>query len=115
MAVTAYATGTLSSTVGSEDFLANVNVTGWFTLNVDTHLMVAGDVVELRVYQMILTSGTARVVFYGRYDGAQPTDDLIKVSDAIANELTDAQSLRFSLKQTFGTTRDYPWKVLRFT
>ena len=114
MAVTAYATGTLSSTVGAEDFLSSPTVAGTFTLHVDTVNMVAGDVVELRVYQMVLTAGTQRVAYYARYDGAQPTDDLIKISVPVSNELTDANALRFSLKQTFGTTRNYPWKVLRY-
>jgi hypothetical protein len=49
-----------------------------------------------------------------RYLDAQPTDDIIKVSVPISNELTDAGSLRFSLKQTAGTGRAYPWKVLKY-
>lgn len=111
--ISAYASGTQTATVTTEHFLSSPNVAGTFTLYVDAVNMVAGDVVELRVYQMILTGGTQRVVYYGRYDGAQPADDLIKVSTSTGNELTDTNSLRFSLKQTFGTSRNFPWKVLR--
>lgn len=113
MAVTAHASGTQTATVTTEHFLSSPNVAGVFTLHVDTVNMVAGDVLELRVYQMVLTGGTQRVAYVATYSGAQPTDDLIKVSVPISNELTDTNSLRFSLKQTFGTGRNFPWKVLK--
>src|ERR1044072_4815367 len=111
MAVTAYASGTQSpATVGTEHFLSSPNVAGTFTLHVDTVNMAAGDVLELRVYQMVLTGGTQRVAYYQRYDGVQLADDLIKISVPISNELTDTNALRFSLKQTFGIGRNFPWK-----
>lgn len=114
MAVTAQATGTQTAVVGTEHQLADTNVAGVFTFHVDTNAMVAGDILELRVYQMELTSGTSRVLFFHAFYGAQPTDDLQKVSLPIGNDLTDATSLRFSLKQTFGTGRAFPWKVLKY-
>lgn len=114
MAVTAHASGTQAATVTTEHFLTSPNVAGTFTLHVDTVNMVAGDVLELRVYQMVLTGGTQRVAYFARYDDAQPTDDLIKISVPISNELTDTNALRFSLKQTKGTSRNYPWKVLKY-
>ena len=113
MAVTAFAIGTQTATVTTEHFLASVNEAGVYTCHIDTVNMAAGDVLELRVYQMVLTSGTQRVAYFTAYSGVQPTDDKIKVSVPISNELTDANSLRFSLKQTFGTGRDFPWKVLK--
>ena len=108
MAVTAEATGTQTSTVTTEHTLRDVAVAGSYTLHVDTNAMVAGDVLELRVYQIVFTGGTRRVAYYARYDGAQPADDVIKISVPISNELTDSGSLRFTLKQTFGTSRSYP-------
>lgn len=114
MAVTAYASGSQAATVPTEHFLSSPNVAGTFTLHVDTSVMQAGDVLELRVYQMVLTGGTQRVAYYARYVGVQPADDLIKISVPISNELTDTNSLRFSLNQTKGTSRTYPWKVLRY-
>jgi hypothetical protein len=114
MTVTAHASGTQTATVGTEHFLTSPNVAGTFTLHVDTINMVAGDVLELRVYQMVLTAGTQRVAYYTRYDGVQPADDLIKISVPISNELTDTNALRFSLNQTKGTSRNFPWKVLKY-
>jgi len=115
MAVTAHASGTLTATAGgTEDFLTSPNVAGTFTLHVDLVNMAAGDVVELRIYQMVLTGGTQRVAYLQRYADAQPTDDLIAISVPISNELTDTNALRFSLKQTKGTARNFPWKVLKY-
>lgn len=114
MAVTAFASGTTTPVVGTENFLSSVNVAGVYTLHLDTINMVAGDVLQIRVYQMIITSGTSRVVYVSSYNGAQPTDDVIKVSIPIGNELTDSTALRFSITQTFGTARAFPWKVLSY-
>lgn len=114
MAVTAESSGTQTATVTTEHTLRDVATAAVYTLHVDTVNMVAGDVLELRVYQMTLTSGTQRVIYLGSFYGAQPTDDLIKVSLPIGNELTDSVSLRFTLKQTFGTSRNFPWKVLKY-
>ena len=116
MTVTAQGSGTLTATGGGvPDTLLDVAVAGTFTLHVDTVNMVAGDIVELRIYQMVLTGGTRRVAYYVRYDGAQPTDDLIKISVPVSNELTDAGSLRFELEQSgAGTDKAFPWKVLKY-
>lgn len=113
MAVTAFATGTLTATT-TESFLSSPNVAGTFTLHLDSVGMTAGDSLEVRIYQMILTGGTQRVAYYSRYDDQQPTDDLIKISVPISNELTDSNSLRFSLKQIKGASRNFPWKVLKY-
>ena len=64
---------------------------------------------------MVLTSGTSRVAYLARFFDVQPTDDLIKLSVPISNELTDSGALRFTLKQTAGTGRAYPWKVLGYS
>jgi hypothetical protein len=116
MAVTAHASGTLTAAgAGVEDFLTSPNVAGTFTLQVDTVNMVAGDVIELRVYQMVLTGGTTRVAYFARYEGAQDVDDRIKISVPISNELTDSNALRFSLTQSgAGTDKAFPWKVLKY-
>jgi hypothetical protein len=114
VAVTAHASGTQAATVGTEHFLASPAVAGTFTLHVDTVNMAAGDVLELRVYQMVLTGGTQRVAYIATFAGAQAADDLIKISVPVSNELTDTNSLRFSLKQTAGTGRNFPWKVLKY-
>jgi hypothetical protein len=113
MTVTAYASGTQSASVGTEHFLSSPNLAGVFTLHVDLINMQAGDQVELRVYQMILTGGTQRVAYVETFQGVQSDDNMIAISVPISNELTDTNSLRFSLKQTLGSSRNFPWKVLK--
>ena len=115
MAVTAHASGTKTvGAVGTEESLTTVTVAGTFTLHVDTVNMAAADTLEIRIKQMILTGGTARVAYYAIWDGVQPTDDLIKISVPISNELTDAGALDFRLNQKTGTARAFPWKVLKY-
>lgn len=114
MAVTAFGSGTQAATIDTEHFLADVDEAGTYTLHVDTDAMAAGDVIELRIYQMVLTGGTPRVAYREVYHDVQADDDLIKISVPISNELTDATALRFSLKQTEGTSRSFPWKVLKY-
>lgn len=110
---TAFGSGTQTAIIGTEHILSAPNIAGVFQLVIDTSAMVAGDVLELRAYGIVLTGGTTRVQDLGRYAGAQATDDLVKRSDAFLNDLTDANSLKFTLTQTFGTGRAFPWKVLR--
>jgi len=114
MAVTVQGSGTQTATVGTEHTLLDVAVAGTFTLHVDAVNMAAGDVLELRIYQMVLTGGTRRVAYFEDFSGVQPVDDVIKISVPISNELTDAGALRFTLKQTAGTGRAFPWKVLKY-
>jgi len=114
VAVTAQGSGTQTATVTTEHTLLDVAVAGVFTLHVDLVNMAAGDSLELRVYQIILTGGTRRVAYREIRTNAQDADDLIAISVPIANELTDSGSLRFTLKQAAGTSRNFPWKVLKY-
>lgn len=113
MAVTAQGSGTQSATVTTEHTLLDVAVAGVFGFEVDTVNMAAGDVLELRVYKILLTGGTRQVAYFDSWAGVQHADDRLKTCIPISNELTDAGSLRFTLKQTFGTSRNFPWKVLK--
>lgn len=114
MAVSLHASGTQTAVIATEHQLDDVAATGVFTFHVDINAMVSGDTLELRVYQMILTAGVSRVAYLTRLYGAQADDNYIMVSPPIGNNLTDATSLRFSLKQTAGTGRAFPWKVLQY-
>lgn len=113
MAVTSFASGTQSATVGTEHSLTSVNESGVFILYVDTVNMQANDVLELRIKKIVLTSGTKRVLAYAAFYGDQIDDDTMKMSIPIPNDLTDTNSIEFTLNQTFGTSRNFPWKVLK--
>lgn len=113
MTVTAHNVGTQTASIGTEHTLDDVATPGVFTFHVDTANMAAGDILELRIYEIVLTGGTRHVAYEQSYAGAQSSDDIVKISVPVMNELTDAGSLRFTLKQTSGTGRAYPWKVLQ--
>jgi hypothetical protein len=117
MAVTAENSGTQSTSgnIGVELTLDDVDTAGTYTLHVDKSVLAAGDSLELRIYQMVLTGGTRRVAYFQRYADAQPTDDMIAISVPISNELTDSGALRFTLNQTKGTARSFPWKILKYS
>lgn len=112
MAVTAFATGTQTAVIGTEHFVSSPNAAGTYTFHIDLANLAAGDVVELRVYSMLLTGGTSRETYFQRFDGVQLFD--IAVSEPVSTELTDANALRFSVKQVGGTGRAFPWKVLTY-
>lgn len=114
MAVTAHATGTHTSD-GTETEVSSVTSAGVYTFHADLNDMVEGDTVELRIYQIVLTGGTPRVAYYRRYHDVQPADGKIAISVPIANELTDTDSLRFTIKGTTTSgTVSVPWKVLKY-
>lgn len=101
--------GTQTATIATEHTLADTSAAGSYVLNVDTVNMVAGDVLELRIYKMVLTGGTRRVIYIARYADAQPVEDLIKASVPVSTALTDSGAIRGTLLQTKGTGRSYPW------
>lgn len=106
--------GTQTATVTTEHTLFDSSAAGTYQLYVDTVNMVAGDVLELRCYYMVLTGGTRRGFLIARYSDAQPTDDLIKSSIPVSTALSDSGAVRFTLKQTFGTSRNFAWAALKF-
>lgn len=113
MAVTAFATGTQSATLNTEHSLSSVNQSGTFRLWVDVNAMATNDVLELRVKGKVLTGGTKRGIRVVTLTGAQPSDELQWVSDAYETDLAESDGLEFTLKQTFGTGRSFPWKVTK--
>lgn len=114
MTTSAFASGTQTCVVGTEHFVSSPNAAGLYQLALDLNALADGDVLEVRTYQMVLTGGTQRVRDTQTFYGAQPTDGLILNSIPVGNELTDTNAIRFSIKQTFGTGRAIPWKVLKY-
>ena len=111
MAITTYASGSQAATVTTEHFLSSPNVPGRFRLTIDKNAMVAGDVLELRVYKMTITAGTSRPFWLDAVYGVPATNDQLMFSPWIENVLTDTNALRFSITQSFGTSRTFPYTV----
>ena len=111
MAVTVEGSGTQTATVTTEHTLDTITTAGVYVFNVDTAAMATGDVLELRIKKPVLSAGTTRVEFFVVFYGAQPADDVLKTSVPFVVDAT-AGSCTVTLKQTFGTGRNYPWSVL---
>jgi hypothetical protein len=114
MAVTVYASGTQTATIGTEHFVSSPSAAGTYTFHLDAAALTATDSLQLRVYQKVLSGGTARVVYFAQFDGVQPADDSVKISVPISTGLTESNALRFSLDQVSGTGRAFPWSVLSY-
>jgi len=104
---TSQADGSQTATINTEHTLATVTDAGSFVLYVDTNAMALGDVLELRVKYKVRSTGTTRemqVAYYAHVQG-QPVKASIPVSSP--NECV------FTLKQTAGTGRAFPWEVVK--
>lgn len=112
---TTYASGSQAATVTTEHFLSSPNVAGTFVLNLDLSVLQAGDAVRIRVYKIIVTGGSTKLVYDETltYDQATLVPGFVSVP--IGNALTDTNSLRFSLTQTLGTSRTFPWSVEQYS
>lgn len=113
MTVSTFESDTQTASIGTEHFISNPNQAGVFELHIDLVNMAAGDLLEVRIYKMVESGGTARVVYLETFQGAQPADGVVFISVPISNSYTDSNSVRFSIKQTTGTGRSYVWAVLK--
>lgn len=102
------ASGTQTATVGSNHDLTTLTGPKTFTLMIDTSNMVFGstnDELELRIKTKALTGGTERLTYYAYFVGAQ--DMPVKISIPVPVPYTAT----VSLKQTFGTSRNFDWNI----
>lgn len=106
MTWTVAASGTQTPTVGTEVTLATSTTNATFVGYVDISAMALGDTLELRLYTIVLAAGTSNLVWKGTY--SNPALILVAQSPFCASD----QSLKFTLKQTVGTARAFPWKLL---
>lgn len=102
------ASGTQSCTIGTEFTLATDTTNATYYFDCDIANLVNGDILELRIYTMTLAGGTLRVAWKSTY-GPVPPVNAITPSPPQPSD----QSLRITLKQTAGTARSVPWKLLR--
>jgi hypothetical protein len=112
VAVTAFATGTQTAVVGTEHFVSSPNAAGVYVFQVSKRNMQAGDAVEVRIYAKLLSADTEEEVYFGRADGAIIAGDSWIIGGPIPTELAVSSAVRCSIKQTAGSARNFPWKVL---
>lgn len=99
---------TQTATVGTEHTLSTSTTNGTYVLEVDTTNLVAGDLLELRIYTKTLSGdGSDALAWKGTFQHAQIA--IKKISPPVASDV----SLRATLKQVAGTSRNFNWKLLR--
>lgn len=103
---TVKSSGTQAATLSTEHTLATITDPGTYQLKVDLSPLVAADVVELRIYSKVLSSGTERLQHKATY-GPTPLAAPIVVS------IPDVSPHHFkaTLKQVAGTGRSFEWAV----
>ncbi len=101
--------GTLTAD-GSEQDLGTVSVNGYYNFSVNLSNMAAADVVKIRFYKKVKTTGTLARFHVETYNDAQTTEPESPVVDSgpfwIANEF------KVTLQQTAGTNRNFDWEIL---
>lgn len=109
MAVTSVAVGNLLATSSQQDILPASTTNGTFVATVDTSAMVAGDIMELRIFQKV-NNNTERLADYAVFSGAQAT--FIKRSIPVPSFGASTDTIRITLVQTAGTNRTYPHRTV---
>jgi len=103
---TVEASGTQTAVISTEHTLSTLSTSKTFLLMADLAAMVNGDVTELRIKTKILSGGTTREIFSAVYSHIQGVPIVMSIP------VPSDQEFVATLKQTAGTGRAYPWKVL---
>jgi hypothetical protein len=106
MALAQEDSGTQSATVPTEHELDAWTASNVRVLAVELNNMVAGDIVELRIYMKDGVAGTDRVVWKATYANAQ------EINFAQSPPIATPFGGKATLNQTAGTSRDFDWHVL---
>lgn len=106
MALAIESSGTQTAVINTEHSLAAPTTNKTRVLRIDLGNMVAGDTVEIRIKTAVLAGGTVREQQNWTYANVvgSPIFESIPISSDVG--------ATFTLKQTTGTGRAYPWKIL---
>ena len=113
MARSVIASGTQTAVIGTEHVL-NDNTTnegGVFDAGIDLGNMVAGDIVEIRLFEKMLAGGTLRRTYYAKYVGVADDEPNFKSQVLYIPAVTVKKEWKLTLKQTAGTGRAFDWTI----
>jgi hypothetical protein len=98
--------GTQTAVISTEHTLASPTTNKTRVLRVDCGALVNGDVVELYIKTKVLTGSTVRVQQVMTYANTLSSSIIESIP------ISSNQGATFTLKQTAGTGRAYPWAIL---
>lgn len=105
MALSSFANGTQSASIGTEHTLGTPSSPGTYLLVVDTTNMQNGDTLELRGKSAAKAGGSNIQFFCGQYANVQA--DPMKISVPIPA----VDGCTFTLKQVAGSGRNFDWNI----
>lgn len=103
--------GTQTATLDTEHTLHSDNDLGPYELVVDCGALAAGDRVVLRAKQRVLAAGAVRLIQELPLTYGQVASEPVVVLGPFTNVVNEAGSIVFTLEQTDGTGRAFPWSV----
>lgn len=103
---TSEANGSQTAVINTEHTLSTETTANNLVLYVDTNAMALGDELEIRVKLKVRSTGTTREMQVGHYAHVQGQPVKATIPVASVHETV------FTLKQTAGTGRAFPWEVV---
>lgn len=115
MAWTVDQSGTASISDATETTLGSASTSnGTFVLKTDLNALAAGEQIIVRIYTIILSAGTERVVWLGTYAALAGTIGMVTpivVSPPVASDISIKATLQFVASPA--ASRSIPWSLLR--
>lgn len=104
---TEVASGTLTATVGTEQTIwESTTAVGTYQLVVNLANLASGEQVELKVYRKVLGADASPSLYLQHTYTGVMRDPVV-----ITTPVLTTKHIRFTLKQTNGTGRSFPWVV----
>lgn len=107
MALISLTSGSQTSSISSEHSLSQSSGIGVYILTVDTALMEVSDIVTIRVKTKLLPESSFEVAYEETFADVQDIPNKYSVPIPSVNEVN------CTLLQSAGTSKVYPWNLLR--
>lgn len=110
MAISEHTSGSQTAVINTEHTLNGTSpetTDGVFQFVVDVNAMAAGDVLELRLKEKCRSADTQRTIIAAHLIGAASAEEALWMSPT----LILLHGWDFTLKQTAGTGRAFPWSI----
>lgn len=100
--------GTYTGIIGTENTVDTLTTNGTYVLQLDLSNYVLGDIVEFRIYTLVLSGGSYQLTWKMSV-GPVPPLIIAPQSPPVAVD----QGIRYTIKPIAGTARATPFKMMR--